>query len=37
MENSLLFLNSFALPDDLLHLLQREIGVHLQAFGQGSV
>ena len=37
MENSLLFLNSFALPDDLLRFLQREIGVHLQAFGQGRV
>ena len=37
IENSLLFLNSFVLPDDLLRFIQHEIGDHLQAFGQGSV
>ena len=37
MENGLLFLNSFTLPDDLLHFLQRKIGIHLQALREGSV
>ena len=37
MENSLLFLNSFTLPDNLLYFLQREISDHLQALTQGSV
>ena len=37
MENSLLFLNNFALPDNLLRFLQHEIGVHLQTFRQGHV
>ena len=37
MENSLLFLNSFVLPEDLLSFLQCGIGIHLQALRQGSV